>query len=69
MRPVSTVTRNTTADGTMDLRKRRNAFVDFFARLVKEKPLGTLGGIIVLVMFVTGILADVLAPMDSMRFI
>jgi peptide/nickel transport system permease protein len=42
--------------------KRRSPLADFFIRLVKEKPLGTLGGIIVLVMLLTGIFADVIAP-------
>ena len=59
---MSTVTKVTTVDWTMDLKKRRSAIVDFIVRLVKEKPLGTVGGIIVLIMFVTGVFADVLAP-------
>jgi len=42
--------------------EKRSAFVDFFARLWKEKPLGTVGGIIVLLLFVVGIFADLLAP-------
>jgi peptide/nickel transport system permease protein len=36
--------------------------VDLAIRLVKEKPLGTVGGVIVLVMFVTGVFADLIAP-------
>jgi len=35
---------------------------EFFSRLVKEKPLGTLGGVIVLSLLVVGIFADILAP-------
>ena len=35
---------------------------DFFIRLVKEKPLGTFGGIIVLILIFVAIFADVLAP-------
>ena len=35
---------------------------DFLSRLVREKPLGTFGGIIVLLLLFTGIFADVLAP-------
>jgi len=35
---------------------------DFFIRLVQEKPLGTVGGIIVLILLLTGIFADQLAP-------
>jgi peptide/nickel transport system permease protein len=42
--------------------KRRSPLADFFIRLVKQKPLGTLGGIIVLLMLLTGIFADVIAP-------
>ena len=42
--------------------KRHSFLVDVLIRLVKEKPLGTIGGIIVLVLFLTGILADFLAP-------
>ena len=42
--------------------KRRGPLADFFTRLVREKPLGTLGGIIVLVLLFAGIFADVLAP-------
>ncbi len=48
--------------GVQAERKRRSALADFFIRLVREKPLGTVGGVIVLVMFLTGIFADVLAP-------
>ncbi len=47
-----------------DVRKRRHWFVDLFTRLWKEKPLATLGGIIVLIMFLTGIFADFLAPYE-----
>ncbi len=42
--------------------KRRSAIVDFFYRLVKEKPMGTVGGIIVLLLLLTGIFANILAP-------
>ena len=45
-------------------RKRRSWLVDFLVRLVKEKPLGTVGLIIVLVLLFAGIFADVLAPHD-----
>jgi len=43
-------------------RQKRNPIVDFLSRLVREKPLGTVGGIIVLVMLLTAIFADFLAP-------
>ena len=42
--------------------KRRNALVDVAVRLVREKPIGLIGAVIVLLMFLTGIFADVLAP-------
>ena len=42
--------------------KRRFLLVDLIVRLYKEKPLGTVGGIIVLALFFTGIFADFLAP-------
>ena len=44
--------------------KRRNALGDFFVRLVREKPLGVVGGVIVLVLLFSGIFAGVLAPYD-----
>ena len=42
--------------------KRRIGLANFLIRLVREKPLGTASGIIVLILIVVGILADVLAP-------
>ena len=42
--------------------KSRGWFVDFFTRLVKEKPLGVVGGIITLLLLLTGIFADVISP-------
>ena len=42
--------------------KRRSRMADFFIRLVREKPLGTIGGIIVLILIFVAIFADVLAP-------
>ena len=42
----------------------RLRFVDFLSRLVREQPLGTLGGIIVLLLLLCGIFADVLARYD-----
>ncbi|HUU62640.1 MAG TPA: ABC transporter permease [Dehalococcoidia bacterium] len=42
--------------------KRHSAPVGFLIRLVKEKPLGTAGGIITLLLLVTGIFAEFLAP-------
>ena len=42
--------------------KRRGRFADFFIRLLKEKPLGTVCGMIVLLLILVAIFADVLAP-------
>ena len=42
--------------------KRRSRLAEFFTRLVKDKPLGTVGGIIILIMIFVAIFADVLAP-------
>jgi len=47
---------------TKEERKKRPLLVELVTRLVKEKPLGTVGGIIVLTLFLTGIFADLLAP-------
>jgi len=44
------------------VKKSRGHIADVFVRLIKEKPLGLLGGILVLVLFLTGIFADILAP-------
>ena len=44
------------------IRKHRSMWADLFLRLVKEKPLGVVGGVIVIVLLLTGILANVLAP-------
>jgi peptide/nickel transport system permease protein len=41
---------------------RHGPFVELLVRLAREKSLGFLGGIIVLALLVTGLLADVLAP-------
>ena len=43
-------------------RKRRPRLAEFFIRLVREKPLGVVGGVIVLILLFCGIFADVLAP-------
>ena len=42
--------------------KRRSRLADFFIRLVKEKPLGTFSGIIILILILVAIFADALAP-------
>jgi len=43
-------------------KKRRSFWIDLFFRLLKEKPLGTVGLAIVLILLLTGIFADLLAP-------
>ncbi len=43
-------------------RKRRSFVVDSLIRLVREKPLGTVGAIITLLLLFTGIFAEFLAP-------
>ena len=42
--------------------KRRSWLAEFFGRLVREKPLGTISGIIILIFIFVAIFADVLAP-------
>jgi len=42
--------------------KRHGILVDTVIRLIREKPLGTVGGIIVLILLLSGIFADLLAP-------
>ena len=44
--------------------KSRNRMADFFGRLVREKPLGVSGGIIVLILLFSGMFAGVLAPYE-----
>ena len=51
-----------TSSGTVAERKRHSFLVDFVIRLVREKPLGTVGGVIVLAMLLAGLFADLLAP-------
>jgi peptide/nickel transport system permease protein len=42
--------------------KRRSAIADFFIRLVKEKPAGVFGAVIVLILLFAGIFANFVAP-------
>ena len=44
--------------------KRRPLLAEFFVRLVREKPLGLAGGVIVLMLLFSGMFAGVLAPYD-----
>ena len=43
-------------------RKQRPILIDVFVRLVREKPLGLVGGVIVLLLIITAIFADVITP-------
>ena len=47
--------------------RSRSRLAEFFIRLVREKPLGTFGGIIVLLLLFCGIFADVLASLPDER--
>ncbi|MDD4875960.1 MAG: ABC transporter permease [Dehalococcoidales bacterium] len=54
---------STTANSSIEAGpKRRSFLVDVGVRLIREKPLGTIGGVIVLILLITGIFADFLAP-------
>jgi len=50
------------SSGGVTERKRHFWLVGFLIRLVKEKPLGTLGLVITLLLLLTGIFADLIAP-------
>ena len=54
--------RQTTAVSAPSEPKTRAGAAYFFARLWKEKPLGTASGIIIVLFALTAIFADVLAP-------
>jgi peptide/nickel transport system permease protein len=42
--------------------KKRGLFADLIIRLVKEKPLGTAGGVVLILLLLVGIFADFIAP-------
>ncbi|HEX9976292.1 MAG TPA: ABC transporter permease [Dehalococcoidales bacterium] len=48
--------------GALTKEKRRSFLADLFIRLVREKPLGTVGAVIVLLLLLAGIFANWLAP-------
>ncbi|HEX9897000.1 MAG TPA: ABC transporter permease [Dehalococcoidales bacterium] len=50
--------------GTLPIRKKRPFLVDLATRFVKEKPLGTVGAVIVILFLFVGIFANWLAPYD-----
>lgn len=60
MREVSSAAEQTRAAAATE--PRRRPLVEFSGRLVREKPLGALGGAVVLVFLFTGIFAPLLAP-------
>ena len=51
----------------MSRTKRRGRLADFLIRLVKEKPVGVLCGVIILLLIFVAIFADVLAPYDHYK--
>ena len=53
--------------GGAEARRRRGPFADFFYRLVREKPLGLLGAVIIVLFVLVSIFADVLAPDPEQR--
>lgn len=55
-------TETTTMDQMYAEPKRRPYVVELFIRLVKERPLGTVGMFIVLLLLLTGIFANLIAP-------
>ncbi|MFC1966355.1 ABC transporter permease [Chloroflexota bacterium] len=42
--------------------KKQSLLAELFTRLTKEKPLGTIGFTVVLILFFTGVFADILSP-------
>lgn len=46
----------------METGKRRSLWAELFTRIIKEKPLGVLGGILVLIVMLAAVFADVIAP-------
>ena len=47
--------------------RRRGPLADFFYRLVREKPLGLLGAVIIVLFVLVGIFAEFLAPDPEQR--
>lgn len=54
------------AAAVLKARKHPPFLIEVFVRLIKEKPLGTIGGMIVIVFFLAGIFADWLSPYHYM---
>ncbi len=53
-----------TAAQAFDQGKRPHPLQEFFSRLIREKPLGTVGGVITLIFIATAIFSELLAPYD-----
>lgn len=51
-----------TLNGTLAEPKRRPLLIDLFVRMLKEKPLGTIGFFIILILLLAGIFANFVAP-------
>jgi peptide/nickel transport system permease protein len=47
---------------TIKTEKKRSGIADFFVRLIREKPMGLIGGIITILLVIVGIFAPLLAP-------
>ncbi len=50
-----------------EMRRRRGPLADFFYRLVREKPMGLLGAVIIVLFVLVSVFADVLAPDPEQR--
>lgn len=48
--------------------KRQSGIVNLLSRLVREKPMGTVGLVLVVLLFASGILADVISPYGMNEF-
>ena len=51
-----------------DASKRHGFWYDLFRRMLKEKPLGTFGLIVVIILLITGIFANFIAPYNLIYF-
>ncbi len=60
-------TTNTAVTAGQKTGKRRLFFADLVIRLVKEKPLGTVGGVIVVLMLGAGLLSNFVAPYNPLE--
>jgi len=53
---------NVNAENIPQVSRKKSRTADFMKRLIKEKPLGTLGAVILLIIVLAAIFANVLAP-------